>query len=118
MKIIIPLEDAGKCKEKLMRLKEHLPQQTDETVCDFALYLAHQLKGSFSPQGFVTSCKSALYDLKLGVDLRTAKPIQNNLVGQLAHESPGDTFSEIIAEAVFPPEFARSVKEEIKSLAL
>jgi hypothetical protein len=67
--------------------------------------------------GFVIGCELVLYDLEQGVDGFTGKPIQNGLAGYppmiyglLRMEIPN------IAAAVFPEDFANSVKDHIDAV--
>ena len=99
-------------KQKLMALEEHLPDAPNDLVYDFAHFLAkHHLNPELIPQGFVIACELALYDLQTGVDGYTSQPIQSRLVGY-----PPMTYGLLrtniptIAKAIFPEEFAESVR--------
>lgn len=103
MKTIISPED---CRETLLRIKEYLPSSAaDEMTCDFASYLAQHLKDPLSPEGFATFCKSALYDLKIGKNLVTDKPIEHRLVGKIDGSAFWkDAIIQTIVEIVFSEE--------------
>ncbi len=106
-------------KEKLAELKKHMPKASGEIVYKFGRFLAERLNPQLVPQGFVMACELALYDLQEGIDGYSNQPIQSSLVGYppmiyglLRMEIPR------IAEAIFPEDFATSVKtifEEIKA---
>jgi len=106
-------------KKKLMQLNESLPNASNELVYDFGRFLTGYLNPELAPQGFVMACELALYDLQTGTNGFTGKPIQSRLVGY-----PSMTYSllrmqiPIIADAIFPAEFAAGVKaiiEEVNS---
>ena len=104
-------------KQKLMKLEEFIPDETNDLLYGFGRYLAGYLSPQLVPMGFVMGCELALYDLQTGVNGLTGKPIQSRLVGYppmiyllLRMEIPR------IADAVFPAEFAASVKNHIEQV--
>ena len=98
-------------KQKLAKLEELIPDAPDGLLYDFGRFLAGYLNPQLVPMGFVMGCELALHDLQAGVNGFTSKPIQSRLVGYppmiyalLRMEIPR------IADAIFPAEFAASVK--------
>lgn len=67
-------------KEKLVNLEQYLPGQ-EETVYEFARFLATRANDKWAPQGFQLQAELALHDLQKGKDGSTGKPIQNPLAG-------------------------------------
>ena len=101
-------------KQKLTKLEEFMPNAPNDLLYDFGRHLAGYLNPQLVPMGFVMGCELALYDLQMGVNGFTGKPIQSRLVGYppmiyvlLRMEIPR------IADAVLPAEFAASVKNYI-----
>ncbi len=106
----LSMDDA---KLKLARLEDHIVGSTNELI-KFGRFLSEYLNDQLVPMGFVMGCELALNDLRQGVNGFTGKPIQNDLVGYppiiyylLRMEIPN------IAAAVFPEDFANSVKDHI-----
>jgi len=103
-------------QQKLRELEKHLPGQ-QEMVYQFGDFVAGRLNQRLLPQGFVMVCELAIYDLQEGVSGFSGKPINNRLVG-----SPPliyalmRMFIPVIAEAVFPAEFAAEVKQFIEAV--
>ena len=104
-------------KQKLAKLEEFVPNQPCSVFYDFGHYLATRLNPELIPEGFVMGCELALYDLQMGMDGFTGKPIQNKLVGYppiiydlLRVRIP------LIADAIFPVDFATSVKIYINEI--
>lgn len=104
-------------KQKLARLEDHIPNATNELVYGFGRFLADYLNPQLVPMGFVMGCELAINDLQQGVNGFTGEPIQGSLVGYppmiygfLRIEIP------TIAEAIFPEDFAASVKEHIEAI--
>jgi hypothetical protein len=104
-------------KLKLARLEDHIPDSPDELIYKFGRFLSERLNSELVPTGFVMGCELALHDLQQGVDGFTDKPIQNGLTGYpqiiyglLRMEIPN------IAAAVFPEDFANSVKDHIDAV--
>ncbi|TSC61707.1 MAG: hypothetical protein G01um101448_767 [Parcubacteria group bacterium Gr01-1014_48] len=104
-------------KKKLMRLEEFIHDDASSSLLyDFGHFLAnYHLNSRLDPMGFVMSCEIALHDLQVGVNGFTQKPIESRLVGYppmiytlLRMEIPR------IADAIFPTEFAASVKTFIE----
>ena len=98
-------------KQKLGKLKEFLPNASNDLVYDFGHFLADYLNPRLAPEGFVMGCELALNDLQKGVNGFTGKPINHKLVGYppmiyrfISMEIPR------IADAVLPVEFATKVK--------
>lgn len=106
-------------KKKLANLREFIPDANHELLYDFGRHLASYLNSELVPQGFVMGCELALYDLQVGVNGFTGKPIQSSLVGYppiiyalLRMKIPN------IAAAIFPADFAEQVKafvEQVKA---
>jgi hypothetical protein len=110
----LSMDDA---KLKLARLEDHIPDSPNELIYKFGRFLAERLNSELVPMGFVMGCELVLYDLEQGVDGFTGKPIQNGLAGYppmiyglLRMEIPN------IATAVFPEDFANSVKDHIDAV--
>ena len=102
----------GVTQRRLQQLSQYLPKQR-QIVYDFAAYVANNYRGVFTPQGFVMVAAAALLDLQKGVSGWTGNPVDNYLVNLTS-----DTYRVIekaipkIAEAIFPADFARIVKQD------
>lgn len=113
--VALSMEDA---KQKLMRLEEHISDDTSEgLIYEFGRLLAGRLNPELVPMGFVIGCHLLLYDLQKGVDGFTKEPIRSKLIGYppmiyalLRMEIP------TIAEAIFPAEFAAGVKDFVEEV--
>ena len=107
-------------RQKLAKLEELISDAFNNLLYDFGRYLADYLgylNLQLIPMGFVMGCELALHDLQAETNGFTGKPIQNRLVGYppliyclLRMEIPR------IADAIFPTEFAASVKSHIKEI--
>lgn len=98
-------------KEKLLRLGELIPKNSNELLLEFGRYLASYLNPELVPSGFLMACLLAIHDLQQGVNGFTGQRIRSSLVGY-----PSMIYSLLqmeipqIADAVLPAEFATSVK--------
>ena len=79
---------------------------------DFGDYLATRLNPQLSPLGFNMTFKLTLYDLQMGVNGFTQKPVPHSLSGM-----PAAVYAVMgmdiprIARAVCPPDFAEKVDQ-------
>jgi hypothetical protein len=98
-------------KEKLRNLREHMPDQQDETYA-FGAYLADRLNPKLVPMGFNMAAELTLYDLEKGVDGFSGQPINSVLVGypSMVYDLLRTQVPQI-AEAVCPEDFAKRVKD-------
>lgn len=104
-------------KQKLMVLKELIPDTPYKLLYEFGKYLATSdcLNPRLTPKGFVLACELALYDLQVGNC--TGNSIHDRLIGYspiiydtLSTEIPN------IAEAIFPAEFSIKVRNHIERI--
>ena len=106
-----PAIDMGPAKERLRHLRDYMPD-ADNVLCDLAAYLADRIHRQVVPTGFALGAVLAISDLEIGVNSITQEPIRNSLVGY-----PSGMYRLMvnalpqIADAVFPEEFARGVRE-------
>ncbi len=110
------MPDNGVIKDRLLRLREYLPNQ-QKLVYSFAEYLAQHVNADLVPEGFFLAANLALYDLQEGVDGYSGKPIRNEAVGQVPLIY---TLLELsipqIAQAIFPSDFASCISKQAEEL--
>ena len=100
-------------KDKLAHLASHIPGETPK-VYEVAQYLASRLgDGDLSPRGFVSAFELMFIDMQRGVDGYTNEPLPENLRDQLGIAySTAYRKVPLIANAICPEEFAKSVVQE------
>ena len=104
-------------KERLTHLESYFPDSDYELLCLFGRFLVLRLNPKLVPMGFVNACAFAISDLKRGVDSYTGKPIEGRLIGypqQMYHLL--HLHIAVIAEAIFPRDFAEEVTTICKEI--
>ena len=108
----MPMKEA---KERLKNLK--IEGDADNLLNEFGMFLSDRLNDTLVPDGFVLSCEMALYDLSIGVNGYTGKPIMNRLACY-----PPTIYAAIrmripeIAKEIFPEEFSNDVEKFMKEV--
>jgi hypothetical protein len=106
----------GVIRDRLMRLREYLPNQQD-LVYEFAEHMATHTNAELVPQGFIMVATLALYDLQTGIDGFAQKPLTSRLVGQppMIYRII-ELMIPMIAQAIFPADFAGVVKTTMDNI--
>jgi hypothetical protein len=110
-------------KMKLTNLEAYLPDISNEFVTEFAKHLAWRLNGQITPFGFISLYEKTLHELQNGTYFNNLLDdhIPLNKDSMIVGNSAGFYIAlrarmGIIAETIFPKEFADKVKAEFNTM--
>jgi hypothetical protein len=121
------IADSGICtteaKLKLTNLEAYLPKISNEFITEFAKHLAWRLNGQITPFGFITVYEKTLQELQNGTYFNNLLDdhLPLNKDSMIVGNGPGFYLAlrarmGIIAETIFPKEFADAVKAEFETM--